>query len=394
MNWIDERHASDSKAVLRYAPDLFPDLVSDESLIQASQSEGFQMVELHPYKGVQIFVMDESTKMQTGTYKSLDGCLTTAICKQAGETKIAFSSGANAGTAWTHYGSRIGIETFFFCPPTTLYKISGELFDNKQTHLICVGGTDREVKKAASLFGEMTKVRVVPQLEWRFLSAGVRGMYLAEQMMMRNAAFDWFAQAICAGFGPIGIYRTLCRMTQNGTLPNSWICGFLGVQQSALSPIATAWKNRELRLSAPGTWKSSQAIEPGLYNTHPSETYETLADILSFTNGDMVDVEYQEYENYKTEYVGRLEEAGIQLTKRPETNDYLEKAGVLAGAGVIKAIQSGIIASGQTVVCSLSGGTAPAPSLPAEPEFTIAAGADLAHELTRYVMERNLLARS
>jgi threonine synthase len=326
LNWIDEKFAADNKAILRYASNLFSDLVSYDSLIQASQSEGFRMLELHPYQGVRIFVMDESTRMQTGTYKSLDGCLTTAICNQDGETRIAFSSGANAGTAWTQYGSRIGIETFFFCPPTTLYKIRGELFDNKQTHLICVGGTDRDVKKAANFFGEMTKVRVVPQIEWRFLSAGVRGMYLAEEMKVRDAAFDWFAQAICAGFGPIGIYRTLCRMTQAGTIPNSWICGFLGVQQSALSPIATAWKNRESHLSTPGAWKQSQAIEPGLYNTHPSETYESLADILSFTNGDVVDVEYQEYENFKTEYVGRLEEAGIRLTMRPETNDYLEKA--------------------------------------------------------------------
>jgi threonine synthase len=394
LNWIDEKYAADSKAVLRYAPYLFSDLVSEDSLIQASQSEGFRMLELHPYKGVQLFVMDESTKMQTGTYKSLDGCLTTAICKQDGETRIAFSSGANAGIAWTQYGSRIGIETFFFCPPTTLYKIRGELFDNKQTHLICVGGTDREVKKAVNIFGEMTKVRVVPQIEWRFLSAGVRGMYLAEQMKMRNGAFNWFAQAICAGFGPIGIYRTLCQMTQAGTIPNSWICGFLGVQQSALSPIVTAWKNRESQLSTPGAWGQLKAIEPGLYNTHPSETYESLADILSFTNGDMVDVEYQEYEHFKTEYVGRLEEAGIRLTIRPETSDYLEKAGVLAGAGVIKAIHRGIITSGQTVVCSLSGGTAPAPCRPAVPEFTIDADADLAYELTRYVMERNLLARS
>jgi len=350
------------------------------------------MLELQPYKGVRIFVMDESTKMETGTYKSLDGCLTTAICKQNGEARIAFSSGANAGTAWTHYGTRIGIETFFFCPPTTLYKIRGELFENERAHLISVGGTDRDVKKAAQIFGEITKVRMVPQVEWRFLSAGVRGMYLAEQMMMRGEPFDWFAQTICAGFGPIGIYRILCHLAQAGTIPNSWICGFLGIQQSALSPIATAWKNRELHLSSPGVWNHSQAIEPGLYNTHPSETYEPLADILSFTNGDMIDVEFQEYHDFKTEYIGRLEEAGIRLTIRPETNDFLEKAGVLAGAGVIKAIHAGIITNGQSVVCSLSGGTGSAPSRPAVPEFTIAANADLAEQLGRYVHEREFLA--
>ena len=391
--WVDSNYSTADKAVLRYSKYLYEAIVSCEDLASCSQSEGFRLLELTPYRGVQLFLLDECSNMHTGTYKSLDGCLTTAICKQNGDHQIAFSSGSNAGTAWTQYGNRVGMETFFFCPPTTLYKIRGELFEDKLSHLICVSGTDREVKQAARTFSELTGIRLIPRIEWRFLAAGVRAMFLAEEMKIRGSGFDWFAQAICAGFGPIGTYRTFCKMIEESLIPREWLCGFLGIQQSALSPIATAWKNGESRLAHPAAWTGSQAIEPGLYNTHPSETYEGLAEILSFTNGDMVTVEFDEFQTFSQEYVGRLEEAGIRLTVHRDTGEYLERAGLLAGTGVFKAIHSGIVRKGQSVICSLSGGTGPAPVKQASPEFTLNPQEDIRDQLTRYLMERSILSQ-
>src|SRR5215813_5772637 len=144
MKWIDDSHSAQNEAVLRYSPHLLSEIIPVEILRRSSIREGFRLIELRPYQDVQLVVLDESSCMQTGTYKSLDGCITTSLCKGLGYKQIAFSSGANAGMALAEYGNRAGIETYFFCPSTTLYKIRGELFDNPLSHLICVEGIDRD----------------------------------------------------------------------------------------------------------------------------------------------------------------------------------------------------------------------------------------------------------
>jgi threonine synthase len=388
MKWIDSRHSAQNEAVLRYFPQLLSEIIPAELLQRSSIREGFRLTELRPFQNVRLLVLDESSCMQTGTYKSLDGCITTSLCKHLGYKQIAFSSGANAGMALAEYGNRVGIETYFFCPSTTLYKIRGELFHNPLSHLICVEGTDRDVKRTARLFGELTGTPVVPLLEWRLLASSIRGKFLAEQMKSASQGYDWFAQSVCAGFGPIGTYRALWELSKAGELDSSWIPAFLGIQQSALSPIATAWKSGAASLSEPAEWNPGPSIEPGLYNTHPKETYGSLTDILSRTKGDMLIVEADEYSVNRQEYVDRLQEAGIRLTTQPQTGEYIERAGVLAGSGIIKAIKTGKIKEGQTVICSLSGGTGPLPASTPQPEWMIPQNENLESELSRYLAGR------
>jgi threonine synthase len=388
MTWIDPSYSFESQAPLRYAAML---QVPFDCLNDASIQEGFRLIPLTSYRGVELMLLDESTCMKTGTYKSLDGCVTGALCKSVGYNRIAFSSGANTGTALVEYASKLGIETFFFCPATTLYKIRGELFGNGLSHLICVEGTDRDVKHSARKFGEITGIPVVPALEWRLHAADIRGLFLAEKLRSWDLKIHWLIQAICAGFGPIGIYQTLNRLSDAGELSRDSIPSFLGVQQSALSPIAKAWRSGEPSISQPSTWNTSSSIEPGLYNTHPDETYKILTGLLKTNGGDILTVELPEYQEFKQAYVRRLEEAGIRLTIHPETGDYLERAGILAGTGMIKAIHTGRIREGQTVICSLSGGTGPAPVRKAEPEWTIPANVDQTVELSRYLSKRGVV---
>src|SRR5262249_46160822 len=118
------------------------------------------------------------------------------------------------------------------------------------------------------------------------------------------------------------------------------------------------------------------------------ETYGSLTEILFKTEGDMLTVELDEYIANRQEYVDRLQEAGIRLTTQPQTGECIERAGVLAGSGIIKAIKTGKIKEGQTVICSLSGGTGPLPECAPQPEWMIPKNDNLESELSRYLAGR------
>ena len=49
-----------------------------------------------------------------------------------------------------------------------------------------------------------------------------------------HGPFDWVTQAICAGFGPIGIYDGFSRLVSQGLMESGSVPRFLGLQQDAV----------------------------------------------------------------------------------------------------------------------------------------------------------------
>ncbi len=354
---VDERYSADKSIALRYAPALLDGV----ELADISRREGVRILDLGQWRGVNLKLLDESSWMASGTYKSLDGCLSTALCRKEGIRRVVFSSGANAGAALSLYGAATGLESFFFCPAGNLHKLDGALFDRPTAHLIAVEGSDRRVKQAAKRMAERLGAPVIPTLEWRMLSAGCRGMFLAEQILRHGQRFDWLAQAVCAGYGPLGIYRVF------GRLPAPTVPRFLAVQQAGLCPIVSAWQqHRETLPPLTGTDWREKPIEPALYNVHPDQTYPELFGIIQRSGGDALAVCQTEFDEFGGEFLARVERAGVTLTR--VNGQIVERAGLLAGAGALKAIAEGRIAPGATVLCALTGGAGPVPSKPAVPE--------------------------
>ena len=361
--------------VLRYAPALLEGLLSGEELRTLWRGEGVRLAELGEIGGVGLWVMDETTAMASGTHKSLDGLLTTAFCRRQGIRRAAFSSGANAGSALTLYGASADLETFFFCPANNLGKLDGGLFKRPTAHLVAVEGSDRRVKEACRLFAEASGMPVVPLLEWRVLSGACRGMFIAEQFLA-GRKFDWLVQSVCAGYGPIGIYHALEALVCGGQYEQAGVPRFLGVQQAGLCPVVSAWSMGLASLPPLGStaWREAP-IEPALYNVYPDGTYPLLHRLLSRWGGDMLAVSESEFRSDVEVFASLLERAGVRLTRISNNgkSQYLDRAGLLAGVGAIRAIRSGRIPPGQRVLCALTGGAGPAPASPARPDCRIRA---------------------
>ena len=369
---IDDSYGPETSIVSRYRNamqfdgDTEKDGIFKKYLLENSILEGARIVHLLTYKGVTIHVLDETSRMATGSLKAIDGCLTTAHCRMEGAQRVAFESGGNSGSAFTRYGQQAGLETFFFCPLDNIDLLNSKLFDSSKAHLI--GVEDRSlVKELTGLFAKTTQIRHVPDKSWRYAAAMFRGLFILEQMLASNK-YDWISQAVSAGFGPIGIYKVLETFQSNiSVLPR-----FLGIQQEANCPMFEAWRSEPSGVQDK-TEPGEKLLTRVMYDNSP-QTYRTYSDLqllLQKSQGDLLTINMDEYDSYSdpaAEYGSLLEllqSQGIEITIR--AGQVIEKTGIIALAGTLKAIDTGTIAAGSNVLCCLTSGVSDGDGL-AQPE--------------------------
>ncbi len=340
-----------------------------ECLLESSIREGVRIVQLLSYKGVAIHILDETSWMATGSLKAIDGCLTATHCRMEGAGCVAFESGGNSGSALTRYGQKAGLETFFFCPSGNIDLLDSRLFDNNKAHLI--GVADRGmVKELTGLFARTTGIRHVPDRSWRYDAAMFRGLFILEQIFA-GQKYDWISQTVSAGFGPIGIYKVLKGLRQDiGSLPR-----FLGIQQEANCPMFEAWKPEAAGLPGMGG-DNGKLLTRVMYDNSPQtyQTYSDLQQLLLMSHGDLLTINGEEFDAYiyASAICGPIPELLLSqdIAIGLRSGQVLEKTGLIALAGTLKAIDAETIEAGSRVLCCLTSGAGGADGL-ARPELTV-----------------------
>lgn len=385
---IDSNYDSETSIVLRYRNAFqFEETAEDdwkykEWLKKTSIREGARIFPLLVYKGVNIFILDETSLMHTRTLKSIDGCITTARCKQNGYDRVVFESGGNTGAALTQYGIRAGLETFMFIPEENLSLLNSRIFESNKAHLFSVEKPDL-VKEAVRFFVTQNGFIHIPERDWRYEASMFRGSFILEHLLKKDK-FDWFTQTISAAFGPIGIYRVLKGFEKEiGQLPR-----FLGIQQEANSPLFTAWKKGEADTEPAKMNSTNKLLTKVMYDRHPQTygTFEEFRNILGATGGDLTTVNHQEFTRFLEEtYDGKnildhLKEQGIDITVRG--GEVIEKTGLISLAGTFKEIDRGRMSQGSKVLCSVTSGVSEADGK-ANPELRIFSSDDLKEALQK-----------
>jgi threonine synthase len=357
---IDSRHHAVSSAVLRYLNAVSwneseaDELPIKELLAQASIAEGLQIVPLPDYRSVKIDLLDETSLMHTRTLKSIDGCVTAALCASQGIKRIVFESGGNTGTALAAYSQRLGIESFCIVPEDNLPLLDSRIFSSPLLHLIAVEepGSLREL---ISLVEDVCEVTRVPRVPWRILASEIVGCFILEQFL-GGSTYDYIVQSISAAFGPIGIYRVLER--NHAALP-----GFIGVQQAQNAAMYNAWRAGSIDIEPAKFHSTKDLLSRVMYDATPQRygTFDPLRDLLDRSGGFLTTVDHDEFDALITRGPGIavlqvLSKAGIEITRR--SNEIFEKTGLMALAGIFKEIDAGTIAPRSRVLCCLTGGTA------------------------------------
>ena len=197
---IDPRHRAVSSAVLRYLNAVsWNDSARDELwikelLARASIAEGLQMVPLPDYRSVKIDILDERSLMHTRTLKSIDGCVTAALCASQGIERIVYESGGNTGTALAAYAQKLGIESFCIVPEDNLPLLDSRIFSSPLLHLIAVEDPG-SLRELISLVESVCEVTRVPRVPWRILASEIVGCFILEQLL-GGPSYDYIVQSI------------------------------------------------------------------------------------------------------------------------------------------------------------------------------------------------------
>lgn len=374
--YIDAKYGPERSIVLRYRNAFKSEMTDEEDskykewLETTSIREGVRIFPLLVYRGVEIYILDETSLMHTNTLKSIDGCVTIAKCKLRGYDRVVFESGGNTGTALTEYGQRAGLETFLFLPEENIFLLNSKVFDPYKAHLISVE-EPRLVKRAAYLFERLNGLKHIPETTWRYEASKFRGFFILEYMV-GNEKFDWLTQTISAAFGPIGIYSVLTDFGKEMRC----VPRFLGIQQEANSPMYKAWKSRRTMIEPTEINSTGQLLTRVMYDVKPHTygTYKDLTDILTSANGDLTTINHSEFAEFlEFDFDGKgildmFNDNGIKITVIDR--EVVEKTGLIALAGTLKEIDNGTIAKGSKALCCLTSGMSSADGK-TKPEYRI-----------------------
>lgn len=359
---IDPAYSAEQSIILRYRKGVRVGATDEEDaaykacLVRTSQGEGARIFSLLTYKGVHIFLLDETSRMYTRTMRSIAGCVITAKCVHHGLNRVVFESGGNSGAALSAYGQKVGLETFFFLPAENLPLMNSRVFQHPATHLIAVEKPGL-VKRAAQCFHQLTGIPHIPRLEWRYEASKYRGFFLLEYML-EQGTFDWIIQTISAAFGPIGIYQILVDYQDAlGGLPR-----FLGVQQAANCPMYRTWKANGAQVETVAVDSTDQLLSPIMYDVHPHTygTYDELNQLLVRTKGMLRTLDEPTFRarlDTRVEGEGVLDRMGAHGIVLPRIDGRIvERTGLIALVDTLEAIDDGTIAPGSRVLCCLTSG--------------------------------------
>ena len=315
------------------------------------------------FEGVDIYILDESSQMYTGSFKALTALECITDCLRKGIKEISFTSGANTGMALAAYASKMGVQSHFFIPSGNTWKLECRYAGGPLSSIYAVKDSER-TKRLCEEFARRTGIPLMPKPEHRLKAAHRRGAFIAS-LIHEGLKPNWFAQTICAGFGPIGIYDFLL----NYRKPNRslLIPRFLGVQQSGNCSLAKYLQYRNPEFQVVDSNHDRSLIEEAIYDRHP-ETYGTfpsMEGVLRMSLGAVITVTENEFMSSLMDVkAGSLILQHLKCNcvvlaraaKNGEASEIVQKAGLLAILGVVKAVRIGLIPKGEKVLCSFSGG--------------------------------------
>lgn len=358
MELADSSIAAEDSIILRYHR-IFSPAIDFSLLKKVSIREGCRILGPIKYHGTNIFVLDMASLMADGNFKSSVACMSMARIMEQGARGLVVCSSGNTGTAIARYSKASNLETYIFIPKISSYKIDFSVIDETIHQVEIIDKPEWEVHAIARTFAKENSFAFVPSIEHQLEANSCRALFMLEYMRESGVAFHWTSQAVSGGHGPAGFYKKLYSLSEKG-MQIDVIPGFIGVQQSGISPMYNAWnKGRNHIDDEDINLYPSNIIEPTLYSTRPDQNYRYLHDIMMENGGTLYCIDISEYKRLEAEALRITDNCGLNLktVKKGDSKVISEKAGILSIMGVLKAIEDGLISSEENVLATFTGTT-------------------------------------
>lgn len=350
-------NAEDS-IILRYCKSFQPAI--DLGLLKSTSiREGCRILGPIGCNGTNIFILDMASLMADGNFKSSVACISIARSIEQGARELVVCSSGNTGTSVARYSKHKRLKAHIFIPKMSSYKFDFSVIDEKLHHVKIIDKPEWEVHAYAQAFARENRFPLVPSTEYQLESNSCRAMFVLEYMQENDIAFDWTSQAISGGHGPVGFYKKLYSLVNDG-LQVSKVPGFIGVQQAGICPMYNAWiSSRDYLTQDDINLYPQNVIEPTLYSTRPESNYRYLYKVLKENGGIFYCIDLPEYNRLEDQMLKIIRNCGLKLKSRKINNEEVitEKAGILSGMGILKAIEDGVIQPGENVLLTFTGTT-------------------------------------
>lgn len=354
--YIHSSVRADESIILRYCKSFIPE-IDLELLESISIKEGCRIVGPVNYCGANIFFLDMASLMADGNFKSTVACVSIARSIEQGTDGLVVCSSGNTGTAIARYSKPLDIPAFIFIPKMSSYKFDFSVIDHRIHSVHIIDKPEWEVHSFAKSFANENGLSFVPSIQHQLDANACRTLFVLEYMNENNIDFHWTSQAVSGGHGPVGFYKKLFALMEEG-LYVSTIPGFIGVQQEGICPMFNAWNNdRDYISDQDINLYPCDVLEPTLYSTRPEQNYRFLYNVVKENGGRFYSFDTKEYDRLKDIIVSMVSKNGIKLKTVSLNNHrvFIEKAGLLSGMGVLKAIEHGIIPPGQNALVTFTG---------------------------------------
>jgi hypothetical protein len=346
----DIAFAEDTSVVTRFAP-VLNGVVSEASLEQASIREPARIVTGPEVEGVKFMYLDLSAKSVTGTFKDWVACVTAAYCVERGIPAFVSQSSGNTANALARYASHSGVRAVILYPRISRYKIHAQTAKAPGITTIEVDRPEPQLKIWADEAASRHDLPWLPRLDLQRAGNRLRAHFISSWLAATGARCDWHAQALSSAFGPIGTYEGFRQISEAG-VASRWP-RFFGVQQEAVHPFATDITG----YGAPDP--ECELLEETLFRTEPTvDLLDAVREICHQPGGTVAVIPNERVREREPEALALLQAAGFTLSvvAGPDGTRPRELSSVICLAGVLDAIGSGTIRSGESVLVALTGG--------------------------------------
>ena len=295
--------------------------------------------------GVKLYAKAESCN-PTGTFKDREISFVISRSKELGQDNLVRYSTGNTGISLTAYAAKADLNSYFFGPKISEYKLFCPLKKNKNK-IILINGTNYDVKIYAKKFTQENELTSISPFHEQ-LEANAT---IAYEQFEELPKIDYYAQPTASGPGLVGFYRGHQRLIEWGAEPKENMPSLICPQISQASPAYKAWVQGKETMPEKEIIKDypDNPFEPTLFSTNPPANYPYLLDVIKKTNGCFTEVTPEFVEQESNEFLDALKTKGIKLNKE------IEKSGIIGYAGIIKLIKEGYIKKNKSVLLLVTG---------------------------------------